>query len=203
MPTVTTAPKAVNRDAVSNLFYGLPIQGYAAYYMSGVSALNHAVGGVTVTILDDYEFASRPDARAMVAGKTMKLNDYQAELYIRCRAERLANANELRMKRQKQYMLALVSTAKQMVKENPGSILSLYGAVDDYVLTNLGASQVLYLATQAASMEFSNDLRPVTGTITLDNAHHAECHIDNDALFALMLDVFYTEIPSDATPAVS
>ena len=37
-------------DAVSNLFYGLPIHGYCALNMSVVSKLNDAVGGVDVVI---------------------------------------------------------------------------------------------------------------------------------------------------------
>ena len=37
-------------DAVSRLFYGIPVNGYAAFNMETIAALNDAVGGVTVTI---------------------------------------------------------------------------------------------------------------------------------------------------------
>ena len=39
--------------AVSRLFYNLPISGYAAINMGAIPALNDAVGGVQVTVLDD------------------------------------------------------------------------------------------------------------------------------------------------------
>ena len=183
----------LTRDAVSNLFYGLPIQGYAAYYMSGIRELNDAVGGVTVTILDDYPFTHIYQVRDMVAGKTMRLNGLQAEYYIRCRLEDRADAHELRMKRQKQYMLALISTAKEKVLENPASILKLYDSVDDYILTDLGVGQISYLATKAAGMEFEGDFRKLTGKLVeVDNV--AGLHVDQESLYDLMLEVFYTEV---------
>lgn len=40
-------------DAVSNLFYGIPINSYVALNMEAVEQLNDAVGGVTVTIPED------------------------------------------------------------------------------------------------------------------------------------------------------
>lgn len=187
------------RDAVSNIFYGLPIQGYAAYYMNGIHALNHAVGGVTVTILDDYPFTSKPEGKNMVAGNRVKLTDKQALLYIRARVHHQVNANELRMKRQKQYMLELLSITKQMVKENPSSVLELYKAVDKYILTNLDIGEVAYLSTKAAGMDFSGDLRSLAGSFTLSKEGHAEYHLDKDALFKLMLEIFYTELPPEAT----
>lgn len=40
-------------DAVSNLFYGMPINGYVALNMNAVAMINDAVGGVTVTVPED------------------------------------------------------------------------------------------------------------------------------------------------------
>ena len=39
--------------AISRLFYGLPIHGYAAINMAAIPALNDAVGGVDVTVQED------------------------------------------------------------------------------------------------------------------------------------------------------
>ena len=41
---------ALTRETVSNLFYGLDIDGYAAFYMGGIADLNDALGGVTLTV---------------------------------------------------------------------------------------------------------------------------------------------------------
>ena len=184
----------LTRDAVSNLFFGLPIQGYGAYYLNGVAELNDAVGGVTVTILDDYPFTYMRGHKNMIAGHQVTLKGIQAKSYIQCRLETRTDANALRMQRQKQYMLALINQAKQLLKKNPAAILGLYNSVDDYILTNLDIGEIGYLGSKAASMDFSGDIRSVTGEFTVGADNHIELHVDRESLYDLMLDVFYTEV---------
>lgn len=188
----------ITRDAVSNLFFGLPIQGYAAYYMSGISALNDAVGGVTVTVLDDYPFTDLPGCGNMSAGSSVTLNGKQAEYYIRARLGNV-DSNQKRMQRQKQYILALLSQAKEQVAGNPASIMSLYGAVEDYVITDLDLSRISYLATKAVSLRFSGDIRSLEGEIALGDDGFSEFTVDQSALYQLMLEVFYTEVPASVS----
>lgn len=185
----------MTRDAVSNLFYGLPIHGYGSFYLEGISALNDAVGGVTVTILDDYPFTAIPGGSQMHAGLEKTLTGREARIYIQARPETGLDSNHLRMQRQKQYMLSLISRAKQLIQQNPVSILNIYTAVDDYILTDLDLGEISYLATLAAGMDFSGDLRSVQGNLVLSEDNFAELHVDETALYELMLDVFYTEIP--------
>ena len=115
----------MTRDAVSNIFYGLPIQGYGAYYMNGIAQLNDAVGGVTVNVIDDFPFWALPECRNMLGGQDVTLTGEQAVAYIRCRLEEQVDANQLRMRRQKQYMLALIAKAKESVQENPATALTM------------------------------------------------------------------------------
>lgn len=185
----------ITANAVSNIFYGLPIQGYGAYYLSGIRTLNDAVGGVTVKILDDYPFTQMVVCQNMHAGHEVTLTGEQAEAYIRCRLELQSDSNELRMRRQKQYMLALLLQAKQKIKENPASLMSMYNAVDEYILTDLDIGQISYLATEAISMDFTGDIRSLTGELSLDSQNRAVLTLDQNALYELMLDVFYTELP--------
>ena len=42
-----------SRDAVSRLFYGLPIHGYCSINMGAIPSINDAVGGVEVEVLED------------------------------------------------------------------------------------------------------------------------------------------------------
>lgn len=184
------------RDAVSSIFHGLPIQGTAAFYMGGVSELNDAVGGVTVTILDDYPFSSIPGYGDMVAGEEMTLNGDQAQMYIRCRLEEQVDSNALRMQRQKQYLLSMIMQAKQMIKEQPTKALNLYNVVGDYIVTDLDLGRISYLATAAAGMDFSGDITTLKGDLALGAGNHAELTLDQEALYDLMLDVFYNEVPA-------
>ena len=185
-------------EAVSNLFYGLPIQGYAAYYLGGIADLNDAVGGVTVTVLDDYPFYNIASCYNMYPGEEVTLTGEQARLYTQARLEDQADANQLRMARQKQYMLNLISQVKQSVKSNPTSVVSLYNAVSGYLLSDLDLGSISYLSTQAASMEFSGEIRTIDGTTVIGAGNHAEFTMDNDSLYELLLDVFYEEVAPTA-----
>ncbi len=181
------------RDAVSDLFFGLQFHGYAAFYLDGIADLNDALGGVTVTVLDDYPFTKTSSCWNMYPGAEVTLTGTQAQSYIRSRLDTV-DGNALRMQRQKQYMLSMISTAKQLVKQDPTSVFSLYGAVSDYIVTDLNIGSLAYLATSAAAMDFSGEILSVEGTSILGSGNHMELTADPDALSELILDVFYTEV---------
>ena len=64
--------------AVSNLFYQLPIHGYAAINMSAIPTINDMVGGVDVTVLEDM---TKFDKR-LVEGKEVHLDGEMAFHYV-------------------------------------------------------------------------------------------------------------------------
>lgn len=205
-----TASCELTRDTVSNIFFGLPIQGYGAYYMSGIGELNDAVGGVTLTVIADVDFASKYFWRQLedgtwkqdywywrlTDGNTITLRSYEVGPYIQYRDTDRVDANEMRMQRQKQYMLALLSQAKDKFVSDPASILTMYDAVDDYMVTNLNLNSISYLATIASKMTLSGDILSLSGEYVLnEETNNAELYVDQQALESLMLDVFYTEVP--------
>lgn len=186
----------LSRNSVSGILGGIPIQGCAAYYLSGIPVLNDAVGGVTVTVLDDYPFSRMPGCGNMKAGKTVRLNGTQAQFYIQARLEDRVDSNLLRMQRQKQYLLAAISQTLQTLKAQPYQVLSIYDSVKKYVVTDLDASRIAYLAGEAVSMEFSGDITTITGELSLGEGHHAELVPDRKALTDLIINVFYEEVPA-------
>jgi len=64
-------------DAVSNLFYGMPINGYVALNMNAVAMINDAVGGVTVTVPEDMTQVDPSFAE----GAAVTLTGDQVEVY--------------------------------------------------------------------------------------------------------------------------
>lgn len=188
-------------DAVSGIFYGLPIHGYASYYMSGIADLNDAVGGVTVTVIEDFPFSNVAGFHNMIEGHQVKLKGYQAELYIRARLEEQADANELRMVRQKQYMMALIDRCLTLVREKPTDLLGVYNAVMSYVLTNLSFSRIAYLATEAVDMQWDGEVHSLTGELSLNEHNEAVLVPDQAALLELMIDTFYEEVSEETETA--
>lgn len=81
----------------------LPIASCSALYLDGLQELNDAVGGVTVTILEDIDYGYA----SMQQGAEVTLDGPMAEQYIR-RREHTEVGNPKRMERQKQYIIALL-----------------------------------------------------------------------------------------------
>ena len=171
--------------AVSRLFYGLEIPTYASIYMNGITELVDAVGGVTVT--PDVSFGQ------FAAGQPTLLTGSRTEQYIRYR-EYTTEGNNQRMQRQNQVLVALVKQMLTSVKQNPASALNLYNDVSRNVTTNLNTSKILYLAQQATRMSFDGEIRNVAGESVLGDQNHAEYQVDEQALYELILDVFYDPV---------
>lgn len=101
-------------DAVSNLLHGQKIDGYAALNMGAIGTINNLVGGVTVTIEDDFSQADP----SLKMGETITLTDEQAVTYVRGRMNVGDGTNENRMHRQSEYMKALQPMITKMCTED-------------------------------------------------------------------------------------
>ena len=175
----------LTRDAVSGLFYDLPIHAYASIYLNGVADLVGEIGGVSVKALETFgEFRE---------GETVELTRSNTENYIRHR-EHTVDGNNQRMERQKQVLMAMAKTMLSRVREKPISALTVYDAVKRNVPTDLNTSSILYLARTAARMHMNDSVLKVQGESVLGEGNHAEFHVDETALFEMILSVFYTPV---------
>lgn len=92
-------------EALSRLLCGAPIDHYVALDMDGIALLNDAVGGVEVTLEDDFT-AFDP---AMKPGSTVLLKGQQAQWFVRGRMDVSDGTNTSRMRRQRTYLESLLS----------------------------------------------------------------------------------------------
>lgn len=181
-------------QAVSRLFYGLPIHGYAAISLRAVGPLNDAVGGVSVDVLEDV-----PEPSGQLRkGRTVVLNGDQALAYVKWRnfqgEDAPVDANNYRMERQKQYMKCFIRQALEKTKSNLLFPKELYQIASDYMITNLTASRVSYLASVFAAHGLEdNAVLTVPGTIE-ERDNYALYHVDDKALYDMILAVFYQKI---------
>ena len=175
----------LTRDAVSGLFYDLPIHAYASIYLNGIADLVGEIGGVTVNALDTFgEFRQGVDAQ---------LTSYNTESYIRYR-EHTVDGNNQRMERQKQVLMAMAKTMLSRVREKPISELTIYNAVQRNVTTDLNTGSILYLARTAAGMHMNESVLKVQGESVLGEGSHAEYNVDETALYEMILSVFYKPV---------
>ncbi|HJA93971.1 MAG TPA: LCP family protein, partial [Candidatus Eisenbergiella merdipullorum] len=100
-------------EAVSGLFYGLPIHGYCALNMEVAGILNDAVGGVDVTIPEsaagaDIEINGSRYKTGWKAGEQVHLMGNDAYTFIRYRDTDQPESADARLERQKQYLQAFI-----------------------------------------------------------------------------------------------
>ncbi|MDE6517268.1 MAG: LCP family protein, partial [Acetatifactor sp.] len=95
--------------AVSRLMYELPIHGYCAINLPAIYILNDTIGGVDVTIPEDFT----SEYFQYTPGETVHLDGRIAYFFIRYRDVNVEESARMRLERQKQYLLAFVEKAKQ------------------------------------------------------------------------------------------
>lgn len=180
-------------EAVSDLFYGLPIHGYCALSMNSIADLNDAVGGVTVTVPEEL---AELKPNLFTAGETVTLKGDLAYHFVHDRAYKSADfaSNNKRIARQKRYAIAFVNQLKQGMKEDMTLPVKLYQTAEKQMVTSISLDQAVYLCTEYMNCSFDTEnIYTIDGTVTMGEKY-AEFNVDDDALYQLILDVFYEEV---------
>ena len=179
----------LTKEAVSNLLLQSPVDFYAALDMSGISVLNDFLGGITVTLEDDF---SEEDA-SMTPGKTITLHGKQAEWFVRDRHHMKEKTNQSRMKRQEQYLAQVIDVMTDKQRENPNFIGEVYDVISPYMVTDISRGQML---NEAAVMKDYG----VSEAIHIDGVHKIgadgfmEFWVDEEALTKLIVELFYIPV---------
>lgn len=183
--------------AVSGYLGGLSIDGYYALSMSEISRINHELGGVTVTLTDDF---SDKDP-AMKAGATLTLTDSQAEIFLHARMDVADGTNKNRMARQRIYMEEAIKKLKSNMKEDSGYFKELLNSFSDVATSSISRKQIGRAANALVKYEDMGiyDIEGETklGTILEDGLEHEEFYPDQDSLVSTMTVLYQLEEEED------
>ena len=130
----------------------------------------------------------------------MKIEGDFAEVYVRHRDMDSVEASLNRLERQKQYVKAAATKVASSVTKDFSTLSSLYSTASEYSTTNLSISDVTYLATILISKGITSyDSESVQGemkSVKTDTPDivNAAFYPDEQALYELVLRVFYTQI---------
>jgi len=171
------------KKTVQELLYDLPIDGYFAMNISSISTINDAVGGVTLTVPEDYTNLNA----AFVKGTTLTLTGEQAESYVRSRDHAVTGSNQQRMQRQIQYLTALMNQVKASDQE--ALYETIMPLVSPYMTTDLSADQLKQMMDYTYLMEDTGSV-PGETTYNAETAYD-EFHVDEQALYQDLLQRFY------------
>ncbi len=178
------------RKAVSELFYHLPIHGYAAVNMSAIPLINDAVGGVDVKVLEDLSAKDK----TLVKGAEVHLMGESAFWYVKYRDPGIFGSADMRLARQKQYLNAFIRAAKEAVKKDVGTAARIYQEAASMMVTDIGLEEVAYLAPLIVDYSFygEDSFRMLEGE-TVMGEKFEEFYVDETALYEMILEVFYEQ----------
>jgi LCP family protein required for cell wall assembly len=123
------------KEAVSYLFYNLPIHGYLSMRMGAIPMMNDAIGGVEVTVLQDLTNASR--GVELKKGETITLNGNQAYAYLRTRDINEFESATDRLERQEQYITAYMDKLSNLAGKDTSVALDIYESIEDYIVSSI------------------------------------------------------------------
>ena len=176
--------------AVSNMFYQLPIHGYAAINMSAIPIINDEVGGVDVTVLEDL---TKWD-KSLKKGQQVHLEGMSAFHYVKTRDLSQFGSNDRRLERQRQYLNGFIKAARECSQEDRDMAVNLFKAISSKMVTNISIDEISYLAPEIIDYSFdSTDFMMIDGE-TKKTGEFEEFHVDQDDLYRTIIEVFYEKV---------
>lgn len=172
-------------DAVSELLLGVHVDHYLSLTMDSVPVFNDLVGGVELTVLDD--FAGVDDS--LVKGETVRLMGEQALHYIRTRKGLEDSSNAARMLRQQQYIRALYDQAKTKVDADDEFVLQITKALSDYMVSDRTVEQLQEISRKVSEYQFE-EIKAFEGENRVGEKF-MEFYPDPDSIRETVIRLFY------------
>ena len=179
----------------TRVLYNMPINYYYAIDRQALGMLADAIGGVSLTALQTIPGTN------IYEGEDVILLGNNAIKYVQWRDTTNYLSPLDRQERQIQFVKALASQALSALKSNPSIIVDLFNAMSSYATTNLGVSEVSYLASVLASHGIS-DLNMIKLEGTMEpREYSSEFILDQSSVYQTVLDVYYTQLPDSESTA--
>lgn len=171
----------LTREAVSNLLYQTPVNSYVALTMEGFSRIADELGGIRITVPQDYTRINP----AFKKGETITLNGKMAEQYVRYRDTSASGSNNERMERQSQFIETLVKQLQINMKEKKDAV-HLYRKMKPYMVTDISEEEL----EKMINYEFEGKVEKVPGTVQKGEKYD-EFIVDNEKLKEKVINMFY------------
>ena len=172
------------REAISDFLYGVEIDYYVAMHMDAISILNDAVGGVTVTVTEDFS-AVDP---SITMGEVRLLGE-QAVTFVRTRKDVGDQLNLSRIQRQTEYLDGFAEAFRVKQAEETKFILDAYSKVQPYIVTDCSANAVSGMMDHFSSYEILEVVTPEGENVLSEQ--YFEFYVDQEKLDELILRLFY------------
>lgn len=172
--------------SVEKLLHGIKIDHYVSLDIDAIPVLNDVIGGVEVTLQDDFSMYD-PE---MVKGETLRLEGKQAEFFVRGRMTVADGTNLSRMTRQKEYITGFIAQLQKVTEEDPNKLVEILDKISKYMETDASRDTLLHDA--GAYEDYSwKMMKTLKGTHTIDEHRFAEFWVESASLKTLVLDTWF------------
>lgn len=172
-------------DAVSELLNGVKVNHYLSITMDAVPILNDLLGGVEVTVLDD--FSGIDDT--LIKGETVTLHGDHALTYVRERYGLEDSSNSTRMVRQRQYMTAVYDKAMLEIENDDNFVIEASSKLADYIVSDRSVNQLQEIAKKLSQYKFT-EIETLEGESVVKDGL-MEFRPDADSIDKIVFDLFY------------
>lgn len=172
-------------DAVSELLNGVKVNHYLSITMDAVPILNDLLGGVEVTVLDD--FSGIDDT--LIKGETVTLHGDHALTYVRERYELEDSSNSTRMVRQRQYMTAVYDKAMLEIENDDNFVIEASSKLADYIVSDRSVNQLQEIAKKLSQYKFT-EIETLEGESVVKDGL-MEFRPDADSIDKIVFELFY------------
>lgn len=170
-------------EAVSNLLGGVPVDAYLSLTMDGVALLNDKIGGVTLTVTDD--FYNEPE---LVPGQEVTLTGELALKYVRVRREAADGSNLNRMQRQRQYIELFIDKLAEKAQDESFA-LDAFGEIEQYMVTDMTINRFSDLSKRINDYSFTG-IETIQGE-AVQGEKFMEYYADESALEEQIMKLFF------------
>lgn len=172
------------KNTLMNFMHGLTIDYYVAMNMDAIPILNDAVGGVTVTVVDDFSMVD-----PTITMGELTLRGEQVINFVRTRKDVGDQKNITRMERHKGYIDGFIRALRAKTEENPEFLLTSYEQIAPYLVTDCSLETMATLLNRYAGYEIVETVTPEGENLIIDG--HYQFFPDEEKLDALILELFY------------
>ena len=177
------------RNTLEKFLHGLTIDYYVSMNMDAIPILNDAVGGVTVTVVDDFS-----KVNPSIKMGEMTLRGQQAIDFVRTRKDVGDQKNVTRMERQKEYVENFLQALYQKEHEDVEFVIEVYDRIAPYIVTDCSATVLNSLMERYKDYNIKDVFIPAGEAVVVDG--HYQFNVDEERLDELIVSLLYA--PKDS-----
>lgn len=172
------------KNTLQNFIHGMTVDYYVAMNMDAIPILNDAVGGVTVTVVDDF---SKVDPSITMGEVT--LTGEQVINFVRTRKDVGDQKNVTRMERQKAYVAGFLEQLYAKEHEEIDFLADVYGEVSPYLVSDCPLNTLNDMLSRYVNFDIKEVVTPEGESMVVDG--HYQFHVDEEELDELIVRLFY------------